>query len=177
MSIARAIPLENMHATITPHELQRHRQYRRSGRRELTTDVEHVTAGEYELLAALVLVPLGILYGGISAALQSYLASYVVSGDPNRSRVVFNLPPTIGWGHPNSKGEQITGVVNVGNWFYSTVNDDQNPKSACDFWRQFSASVTEIGGYVPPSVAATSQGLVAVPDANISRNYVGGNSG
>lgn len=126
-----------------------------------------------EILASFVLVPLGVLYSGISCALQSYLASYVVTGDPNRNRVVFNLPPTIAWGHPNSKGEQITGVVNVGNWYYSTVSNDQNPKSACDFWRQFSSAVTAVGGYSPPGTALVPQSLVGIPDS-ASRNYAGG---
>jgi carboxylesterase type B len=128
-----------------------------------------------EILASFVLLPLGVMYGGISWAMQSYLASYITTGDPNKNRVVLNVPPTIGWNHPNSANELVSGVVNVGNWFYSTVNDDQHPKSACDFWREFSAAVTAVGGYSPPGTAPVRQGIAVVKE-DASRNYVGGNT-
>jgi len=126
-----------------------------------------------QILASFALLPLGILYSGISWALQSYLTSYIITGDPNRNRAVWNLPPTVALNHPDSRGEQIAGVVNVGNWYYSTVSDTQNPKSACDFWRQFSSAVTTLGGYSPPGATIVSQAMVAV-GANSSSNYVGG---
>jgi len=129
-----------------------------------------------ELLAAFVLLPLGVLYGGISWAMQSYLASYIVTGDPNRNRAVLNVPPTVAWGHPDSRGEQVSGVVNVGNYYYSTVSDDQNQKSACDFWRQFSSAATAVGGYSPPGAVAVPQALAVVSDDS-SRSYRGGNGG
>ncbi|KAI1472253.1 alpha/beta-hydrolase [Daldinia caldariorum] len=68
-----------------------------------------------ENLAALMTPGIGWLVPGISVALQSYLTSYIVTGDPNTGRKIFNLPPTIKWDHPSSQGEQISGVVNVGN--------------------------------------------------------------
>ncbi|KAI1806311.1 alpha/beta-hydrolase [Daldinia bambusicola] len=68
-----------------------------------------------EKFGALMTPGIGWLVPGISVALQSYLTSYIVTGDPNTDRKIFNLPPTIKWNHPGSQGEQISGVVNVGN--------------------------------------------------------------
>lgn len=126
-----------------------------------------------EDLAALMVPVVGALVAGISAAMQSYFASYVTTGDPNTQRITWNLPPTVQWGHPNSNGEQIAGVVNVGDWGFGTVSDDQNEKTPCDFWREIAAAVTALGGYSPPGVVV-SQGLVNVT-GNPSARYVGGN--
>jgi carboxylesterase type B len=107
-----------------------------------------------QILGSFALLPLGIMYSGISWAMQSYFTSYVINGDPNKSRTILNLPPTIGWDHPNSGvGETVSGVVDVGNWFYSTVNDDQMGKTACDFWHDFSKAVTLLGGYEAPGTS------------------------
>lgn len=88
-----------------------------------------------QVLAALVYLPAGILYGGISWALQSYLTSYTITGDPNARRATWNLPPAIRWWRPDSagRGDKVGGVLNVGNWFYGTVDDDQMPRRECDF--------------------------------------------
>lgn len=127
-----------------------------------------------EDLATLMVPGVGPLVAGISAAMQSYFASYVVTGDPNTNRKVFNLPPTVRWDHPSSKGEVMAGVVNVGNWGFGTVGDDQVSKGACDFWRGFAAAVTAGGGYSPPGVVV-QQDLVAVA-GNASARYAGGNT-
>lgn len=74
------------------------------------------------------------LMEGISESYQSYFTSFVKTGDPNSDRSIVNIPPTIEWNHPNSSGEEITGVLDVGDLGFSTVADSQNPKSACDFW-------------------------------------------
>ncbi|CAI4217517.1 unnamed protein product [Parascedosporium putredinis] len=87
------------------------------------------------VLRDLVVVPLGFLFSGVSTALQSYLASYAVKGDPNADRVVLNVPPR---------------VVDVGNFLLREIDDDQVPRPACDFWREFYAAATAEGGYVPP---------------------------
>ncbi len=121
-----------------------------------------------EDLATLMVPVVGPLVAGISAALQSYFASYVTTGDPNTHRRVFNLPPTVRWDHPNSAGEQMAGVVNVGDWGFGTVLDDQNEKTPCDFWRNIAAAVTALGGYAPPG-AVVAQSLVNAtgdPSAN-----------
>jgi hypothetical protein len=115
---------------------------------------------------------------GISGALQSYLTSYVITGDPNTNRVKWyqNLPPSIEWNRPSSNSEKIGGVVKVGNWHFSTFDDDQLPKSKCDFWRQFASAATELGGYAPPDSASIAQKLVQIPgNMSTSINYVGGN--
>ncbi|KAI2780355.1 alpha/beta-hydrolase [Daldinia loculata] len=105
-----------------------------------------------ENLAALMTPGIGSLVSGISVALQSYLTSYILTGDPNTNRKIFNLPPTVRWNHPNSQAEQISGVVSLGDWGFSTVRDTQDEKTACDFWRNTAAAVTSLGGYSPPGV-------------------------
>jgi hypothetical protein len=85
------------------------------------------------------------------------------------------VPPAIGWNHPNSEGEKIQNVVNVGNWYYSTISDDQNGKTGCDFWREFSSAVTISGGYSPPGVPLVKQSFVSAT-GDPSARYVGGNT-
>ncbi|KAI0169237.1 alpha/beta-hydrolase [Hypoxylon sp. FL1284] len=128
-------------------------------------------------LGALLPAPgLGALAAGFSSALQSYLTSYVRAGDPNAHRAVLNLPPTVRWDHPSSgDGEQIAGVVSLGDLGFSTVSDDQNEKTPCDFWRDVAAAVTSLGGYSPPG-AVVGQALAALdPASDPSANYKGGN--
>ncbi|KIH88214.1 hypothetical protein SPBR_06820 [Sporothrix brasiliensis 5110] len=117
----------------------------------------------------------GILLFGLSTALQSYFASFVTAGNPNAHRVVDNFPSTIQWDHPvsNSSGEQIMGVLNMGDFRFSTINDTQNEKTPCQFWRNVAAAVTNLGGYAPPG-AVVEQTLVKA-DNDPSANYVGGN--
>ncbi|KAF3054887.1 Lipase 2 [Daldinia childiae] len=125
-----------------------------------------------ENLAALMTPGIGSLLSGISVALQSYLTSYILTGDPNTNRKIFNLPPTVQWNHPNSQAEQISGVVSLDDWGFSTVRDIQDEKTACDFWRNIAAAVTGLGGYSPPG-AVVQQSLVDVRDP--SMKYNGGN--
>ncbi|KAI5861375.1 alpha/beta-hydrolase [Durotheca rogersii] len=129
-----------------------------------------------ENLAKLMSPGISLLVAGISGALQSYLTSYVLTGDPNANRKILNLPPTVRWDHPSSGDERISGVVNLGNWGFSTVEDSQNEKTPCDFWRDVAAAVTSLGGYSPPG-AVVEQGLLA-EDAKFdpSANYKGGNA-
>ncbi|KAI1766957.1 alpha/beta-hydrolase [Hypoxylon sp. FL1150] len=125
--------------------------------------------------AAAMIPGIGLLFGGISTALQSYLTSYILTGNPNTNRKMLNLPPTVKWNHPSSGGEQISGVVSLGDWGFSTVSDNQNDKSSCDFWREVAAAAMSLGGYSPPG-AVVQQGLVAQDAAqDPSANYKGGN--
>jgi carboxylesterase type B len=126
-------------------------------------------------LATLMVPVIGPLVAGISAAMQSYFASYITTGDPNTNRKLWNLPPAVRWDHPDSTGEKVRGVVNVGDWGLSTRDDDQNLKGACDFWSRFAGDVTALGGYAPPG-AVVSPGSVGV-GGDASRRYAGGNAG
>ncbi|KAI4864128.1 alpha/beta-hydrolase [Hypoxylon rubiginosum] len=128
-----------------------------------------------ENVAAL-LPGVGLLFAGVSTALQSYLTSYILTGDPNTNRKILNLPPTVRWNHPaSSQGEQISGVVSLGDWGFGTVRDSQDEKTPCDFWRDVAAAATSLGGYSPPG-AVVQQGLVAQDAAqDPSANYKGGN--
>lgn len=127
-------------------------------------------------ILALLMPLVGVLLVGLSTAVQSYFSSFVTTGDPNTNRVIFDLPRTIQWDHPmsNASGEQIMGVLNVGDFGFSTINDTQNERSSCDFWRNVAAAVTSLGGYAPPG-AIVAQSLVTVSN-NPSANFVGGNS-
>ncbi len=128
-----------------------------------------------EDLATLLVPAVGLLLSGLSRAMQSYFASFVTTGNPNTHRAVLNLPPSISWGHPSSTGEQITGVLDVGNLGFHSVNDPQGGKTPCDFWRNVAAAVTSQGGYAPPG-DVVPQSLVTVTN-DPSANYVGGNGG
>ncbi|KAL8305842.1 hypothetical protein RB597_003474 [Gaeumannomyces tritici] len=114
--------------------------------------------------------------GGVSSGMQSYFTSYVTTGDPNRRRRLLNLPPTVQWDQPDVGGEQVGGVLNVGDWGFGTISDGEQPKSACDFWRSLAAGVTSLGGYAPPG-AVVSQSLIQIeaPDDSSAR-YIGGNA-
>ncbi|KAK4190954.1 putative esterase and lipase [Podospora australis] len=132
------------------------------------------TSGSFLDDLAMFFVPvLGVMVAGISTVMQSYFASYITTGDPNTNRKLLNIPPTIRWDHPVSKGEQMKAVLDIGSWGLKTVSDDKNEKTPCDFWRQFGAAVTALGGYSPPG-ELVPQTLVTVNE-NISRNYLGGN--
>lgn len=91
-------------------------------------------------------------------AMQSYFASFIVTGDPNTYRKgLLNLPPVISWGKPSgiatagsktaSSEERLGGVLNVGDWGFTTVSDDQNERTPCEFWKGFAREVTEAGDY------------------------------
>ncbi|KAI6091497.1 alpha/beta-hydrolase [Hypoxylon rubiginosum] len=120
------------------------------------------------------LIPgVGLLFAGISTALQSYLTSYILTGNPNTNRKILNIPPTVRWPKPSSTSEQIVGVVSLGDWGFSTVSDDQNEKTPCDFWKEVAAAATSLGGYSPPG--AVIEQALATQDQDPSANYKGGN--
>ncbi len=126
-----------------------------------------------ENLATIFVPILGPLFAGFSSALQSYLVSYITTGNPNTNRKILNIPPTVKWDHPVSSGEQIGGVVEAGDLGFRTISDTQNQKTPCDFWRNIAAAVTNLGGYAPPG-AVVQQSLVKVL-GDQSANFVGGN--
>lgn len=125
-------------------------------------------AGSLDSLLENVFFTVVPLFTGMAWAYQSYLTSYVKTGNPNTERRWFNIPSAISWGHPNSKAEKITGVLDVGNSGFSIVEDSQDPMSSCHFWRDIGAAVTSLGGYAAPG-AVVGQNLVKItndPSAN-----------
>lgn len=122
-----------------------------------------------DIFSEYLLLPLNLLFAGISTAVQSYLVSYVTTGDPNAHRAVLNVPPAIPWGHPEPRGDKIGKVLDVGNLLVREVEDDQVPAGACEFWRESYAAATAEGGYVPPG-AEVKQGLVKV-GGDVSARY------
>ena len=89
------------------------------------------------------------LFSGFAFAYKSYITSFVRSGNPNSKRAIINIPPTINWNTANPAGEKVSNVLNAGDLGFSTISDDKNLKSYCDFWVDFEKKVTELGGYTP----------------------------
>lgn len=134
------------------------------------------TSSSWRLSLGMFLMPVfGWMVAGISNALQSYLASYVVHGDPNTSRLLWNLPPTVSWSHPNLRKNAMTGVVNVGNWGFGTITDSQADGDPCDFWADVAAAATLSGGYFPPGLVI-NQTRFFLGDSDPHENWVGGNA-
>ena len=127
-----------------------------------------------EDIMTLVVPIIGPLFAGLSVAMQSYFVSYITTGNPNTNRKIFNIPPTVQWNHPVTAGEQITGVVNIGDLGFSVISDTQTQKTPCDFWRNIAAAVTNLGGYAPPGTVV-QQSLVN-NTGDPSANYAGGNA-
>ncbi|KAI9818916.1 MAG: hypothetical protein M1827_007737 [Pycnora praestabilis] len=109
--------------------------------------------------------------GGLATAYQSYLTSHARTGDPNSHRLVLNLPPTVEWPRPNSTGNEITNVLNVGDLGFSLISDKQNEKRNCDFWVEVAAAVTYAGGYAVPG-SHVQQNIVNLGGTvNVSANF------
>jgi carboxylesterase type B len=111
-----------------------------------------------EFLASLVHIVAGLFLRGLSRAYQSYFASYASTGDPNQERLSLwnNLPypGTVEWKRPSFAGENVGGVLKVDYGlfnFFQMVDDDQMPRAACEFWKDFARAVTLDGGYTPAS--------------------------
>ena len=108
------------------------------------------------------------LFASFAQAYQSYLTSFVRSGDPNRYRRIFGIPFTVPW--PKASGldqAQIGNVLQAGDLGFSIVSDDQNPKRNCDFWRDFEAAATSGGGYSPPgAIVQGNLGTFSEPAAS-----------
>lgn len=112
---------------------------------------QYDASGDWEeVLTGYLLLPFNLLFSGISTVVQRYLASYIVSGDPNMHRAIINIPPGIKWNHPRPEGEKIKGVLDVGNFLVREVEDREVPGGACGFWRGVYAAAVKEGGFVPP---------------------------
>ena len=107
------------------------------------------------------------LFSVLATAYQSYLTSFVRSGNPNTYREILT---TVDWPVVDiGTGEQLSNVLNVGDTGFSLVDDAQNPKSNCDFWINFEAAATIAGGYSPPGAVVPTTLLNST--AGASNNY------
>lgn len=95
---------------------------------------------------------------------KSYLTSFVRAGDPNayRDKSFFSVPWTINWPTVGNAGEDSTAqqfgnVLDAGDLGFSLVNDDQDERDACGFWRDVLAAATIQGGYSPPGAVVGSK--------------------
>jgi len=61
-------------------------------------------------------------------AFQSYLASFVKSGDPNSGRA----QATVEWEHFGTEGE----VLKMDGVEFKMVQDEQVPEDRCGFWQE-----------------------------------------
>lgn len=69
----------------------------------------------------------------LATGFQSYITSFVRSGDPNTYREQGSLPPTKEF--PKAVvGDRVT-VLDVNVLGYSTVADPDTPKARCDYWQ------------------------------------------
>ena len=86
-------------------------------------------------------------FGSFAQAYQSYLVSHARSGDPNTYSKKLNIPPAIPWPKAGSSSANVlTNVLNAGDLGFGLINDPKTSESACDFWRQVAAAVTNLGG-------------------------------
>lgn len=122
------------------------------------------------ILGTEISLPLVPGFGSFAQAYQSYLVSHARTGNPNKFRKTFNLPPAISWPQPGNTGDALTNVLDATDLGFNYITDDLTRKSRCGFWEDVAAAVTSLGGYAPPgSVVPTT--LVPVtndPSANFS---------
>ena len=115
-------------------------------------------------------VPILPIIGSFFEAYQSYFTSHARTGDPNSYAKLINIPPAIPWSKVTStSSEYYTDVLDAGDLGFSYTTDEQNAKSAADFWMQVQAAVTNAGGYAPAD-AVVHQSLVVL-NGNASVNY------
>ena len=112
------------------------------------------------------------LFTSFANKYKSFFTSFARAADPNtyRDTNIFTLPWTINW--PTVSGlenEQTSNVMNAGDFGFGIINDDQLPKSHCDFWTNVLAAATIEGGYSPPGSVVGSN-LVS-GTAGASDNY------
>ncbi|KAK2731253.1 hypothetical protein FQN55_004898 [Onygenales sp. PD_40] len=115
------------------------------------------------------------LFSGVASAYQSYLTSHAIHGDPNKARADPHLPPTIEWPHPGTgEDEAFTNTLNVGDFGFSLVTDEQNVKageSLCDFFLELCKAATNLNGYAPPGAFLQSSLGPKVSEEDASANF------
>lgn len=87
-------------------------------------------------------------FGSFSAAYQSYLTSHARTGDPNRFKKTWNIPPAITWPKAEMSGDQdgVAKVLRAGNLGFGLKDDEQVSRERCGFWTDVVAAVTGLGG-------------------------------
>ncbi|KAI9713166.1 MAG: hypothetical protein M1820_001151 [Bogoriella megaspora] len=115
---------------------------------------------DVQVLNETLAVPLLPIIGSYAKTYQSYFTSHARTGNPNSFAELVNFPPAIAWEKVSStNSEYYTDVLYAGDSGFSYTRDQQNPKSAADFWVQLQAAVTNLGGYAPPG-AVVEQDLL-----------------
>ena len=78
------------------------------------------------------------------------------------------MPWTVPWPRPSvGPQEQMGGVLRAGDLGFDVVSDDQDGKTACDFWVDVEAAATSGGGYSPPGAVVGGRfGTFAQPAAS-----------
>ncbi|KAF4873142.1 Secreted lipase [Colletotrichum siamense] len=105
-------------------------------------NISTLEADAYEVL---------LIENDLAKAYQTYFASFALSGgNPNTlsmTEVWFWEPPT--WTVADGSGDALTNVLTVGppelvcSAFALDIPDDQNTKSACDFWTEIAKEIVE----------------------------------
>jgi hypothetical protein len=97
-------------------------------------------------------------YLDVFAAYKSYLASYIVHGDPNRERAA-GLPArvrTVHWPHPTLRDDQdhIEGVLEFGEGGVRVIRDGQIPRLNCEYLHMMDEKGIMLSGYTVPGEPA-----------------------
>ncbi|MCJ1248753.1 hypothetical protein MMC30_005972 [Trapelia coarctata] len=110
------------------------------------------------------------LFSVFAHAYQSYLTSFARAGDPNAHR---DWLSSVEWPVVDlSTGEEMANVLQAGDLGFSVLGGDtQNKKTACDFWVEWEAAATILGGYAPPGSVVGSGFVNASEVGGASANY------
>lgn len=112
-------------------------------------------------------------FTAFASSYKSYLTSFIRTGNPNTYRSTsfwpWQWPSTINWPIVQvGTGQEMSNVLDARVAGFSLVDDYQNLKTSCDFWLNFQAAVTSLGGYSPPGsvVGSTFVNSTAGASAN-----------
>jgi hypothetical protein len=98
-------------------------------------------------------------YLDVFAAYKSYLASYIVHGDPNREHAQTPPPPPsaarikpVHWPHPTLRddAEHVEGVLEFGDGGVRIIRDGQIPRLNCEYLHMMDEKGIMQSGYSVP---------------------------
>jgi hypothetical protein len=97
-------------------------------------------------------------YLDVFAAYKSYLASYIVHGDPNRERAagLAARVRAVHWPHPTFRADQdhLEGVLEFGGGGVRVIRDGQMPRLNCEYLHMMDEKSIMLSGYRVPGEPA-----------------------
>ncbi|KAF1987591.1 alpha/beta-hydrolase [Aulographum hederae CBS 113979] len=114
---------------------------------------------------------------GFAQSVQSYLAGFAISGDPNAVRLKTQslAQPTVDW--PliiNRRDEEnLANVLESGDSGFGLVTDFVPGRKVCEFWKNVYAGMTSMEGYAAPGAVVESTLLkgTGFEPASASKNF------